>query len=1180
VKNSSFSKLWRLLSLLLGLAAGFLGGGDTSLGASTPSPIAIYQSPLSVAIAAHPQVVIAFANSESMDGNLSGAIMTGSGSLGSSLSELQNTASPVNFVVPAGFVPPPAPAPGLTAGAVGSSQPYTVPLNGNLVDNSPSRMNLAKAGIYSVLNSFMANTDFALMDYATGSLQESPTWVYYMSAGAGFTVVDTVPVTVPATRAVANPCYKVILTGGDAVGNACQSLSLKISGINAHQWLIIGSSSDDAVINDVLYDWTGAPPVCMAYSGPTPATPFVSPNTLAAYNAGGVTETYGAVTPSGCPSQTGPTNAGFVPYSAQVMYVERGFSYYTGSENSGTGNLLVGMATVGTNLSASNVAAQIAKFTSYLYPETNNQNTTEIKSSSTQAPTAGLLTGALNYYKTGTFASSNGCSASRYVVLVTDGLPTMDLTGKAWPPLGSTAAAGYGVTVTWNADNSLGSTNDQALTDTIATLKALNAAGIKTYIIGLGAGVTGNPQASPTLTAMAIAGGTNVYFPATNPAALTSDMQVIIATIQAGTQSTATAAVNSTSIHVGAVIYQGQFSSSDAAQDWSGNLYAFPINATTGTVNTSPSAALWAAQSLLDAEGPASRVIATWDTVANAGTPFEWTTGSPSKGIASSTLMGQALSNSQSSDTSGADSLAFLRGVQSLSFSNGGPFRARAHLLGDIVDSAPLYVAGASGNFSSTSYTSFVASVASRTPVVYVGANDGMLHAFSAATGGELFAYIPRGVFSNLQKLTGRYYAGMHQFYVDGSPTAGDVNFSNGTWHTLLAGGEGAGGNSIYAIDVTAPQSLTTESALSTAVLWDYTDTTNMGSTYSRPAIINANVGALVVFGNGYNSPSQTPVFYALNAQTGVPVALPINLCAKVPSACNTSVANGLSSIVAANLNGDLSSNATLVYAGDLQGNLWRIDISNVNPTLWTVTVLFQARNASGAMQPITTTPEVTLNPNYPRFVGEMVFVGTGQLLGVGDLSTTQVQSMYGVYDNNSAPTTPILRANMVQQTLTNITINLTGGGTLAGRTDTMNTVNLLQKGGWYVDLSLLSGERIISDPQIDSGAVIVTSIQPSSNVCVGGDFSWLNLFNFATGGAFSSAPLTLTTQTVAGVSLGESYASSPQVEISDSGSSSREILVTESGTGTDISTNGTVPIQGFYMVGSTLHRTAWTELR
>jgi len=1040
-------------------------------------------------------------------------------------------------------------------------------------------MNLAKSGLFAILNGFMANTDFALMDYATGQLQESPTWVYYMSAGAGFSVVDTVPA---AARAVANPCYHVNLTGGTAVGNACASMSSMISGISAHPWLIIGGSSDDAVINDVLYDWYGPPPLCMVWagsSGPSPLTPF-PPNgdTLATYNSGNVTETYnGGSAPGGCPNQTGPTNAGFVPYSAQVMYVQRGFSYYTYSEYSNTSNLLVKMTTVGSDLTPGNVAAKIATFTPFLYPETNNAATTEIKSSSTQAPTAGLLAGALNYYRNGNFSSSNGCSPSRYVVLVTDGLPTMDLEGRAWPPLGSTAAAGYGVTVTWNADGSLGTTNDQALTDTIATLAALKAAGIKTYIIGLGAGVAQNPEASPTLTAMAIAGGTNVYFPATDPTALASDMQVIMATIQAGTQSTATAAVNSTSIHVGAVIYQGQFSSSDSAQDWSGNLYAFPINAATGTVNTFPSAALWSAQTLLDAESPGKRVIATWDTVANAGTPFEWTTGSASSGIASNTAMGQALSNSQSTDTNGADSLAFLRGVQSLSYSEGGPFRARAHLLGDIVDSAPLYVAGASGNFNSMSYTSFVASVMARPPVVYVGANDGMLHAFSAATGSELFAYIPRGVYNNLAKLTGRYYAGNHEFYVDGSPVAGDVNI-NGTWHTVLAGGEGAGGNSIYAIDITSPQTLTSESALSAAVLWDFTDA-NMGLTYSRPAVINANEGALVVFGNGVNSSTQRPFFYALNAQTGAVVAK-IDLCAEVATACNGSVANGLSSVVVANLNGDLSSNATLVYAGDLEGNLWRIDISNVNPALWTVTVLFQARDASGAMQPITASPAVTLNPNYPRYVGEMVFVGTGQLFGISDLSTTQVQSLYGVYDNNSAPATPILRSNMVGQTLSNITINITGGGTVAGRTDTMNTVDLLQKGGWYVDFSLVAGERLISDPQVDSGAVIVTSVAPTGNICAGGDYSWLNLFNFATGGGFPSAPLTLTTQVVTSVSLGETYSSSPRVEINNSGSSSREILVTESGTGADMSTNGTVPIQGFDMYGRALHRTAWTELR
>lgn len=1182
MKRSLFLNHWRLSSVLVGLLVGLVAGGDTSF-AATPTAIPISSVPLTVAIPAHPQVVIAVGNSESMDGNLNGAILTGSGSLGSSVNELLSTTSQVNFQVPAGFSPP------VSGGAVGSMQPYTVQVNGNQVDNSPSRMNMAKIGLMTVITNFAVNTDFALIDYSTSAPAAVPTWVYYMSpAGQNFSVADSVPA---GKRGVPNPCYQVPITS-DAISTACQSMNSVIGGggVTAHPWLLIGASSDDTAINDVLYDINGSiGQMCVAYSGPSPATPFPPNYSLLAYETGSpaVRETYSASKGiGGCATQTGPTNAGYVPYSQQVMYVKRGFSYYTSSEFQTTGALVQGMLTSGAvpdfTPVTGTVPKMLASFAKFLAPETNNAGTPEIKSASTQAPTAGLLAKASNYFATATLPSTNGCAPTRYVVLVTDGLPTLDLAGHAWPPLGAASALpppnGYGVSATWNTDGSLATTNDQALQDTITNLLALKAAGIKTYIIGLGAGVTdgGNPQALAALTAMAVAGGTGQFFPATDPTTLSNDMQVILAAIQAGTQSTATAAVNSTSIHAGSVVYQGQFSTGDSAQDWSGNLFAFPVDPTTGAVNTSPSAALWNAQNLLNAQNPSTRVIATWDPTTGAGIPFEWTSGTPTHGIASSTLLGQQLSTN-ALDSSGADALSFLRGVQSFSASNGGQYRPRAQVLGDIVDSAPLYVGGASGNFTSTSYASFANSVATRPAVVYVGANDGMLHAFSALTGAELFAYVPSGVYSNLEKLTERNYASVHKFFVDGSPVAGDVNFGT-SWHTLLVGGEAAGGSSIFAIDVTAPQTLTTEALLSSAVLWDFTDA-NMGNTYSRPAIANANVGALVLFGNGYNSPTQKPFFYALNAQTGAVVGK-IDLCAQVTSAyCNLTLANGLSSVTAVSLNGDLSSNATLVYAGDLQGNVWRIDISNVNPTLWTVTVLFQARTPTGGPQPITVAPAVTLNPNYPRYVGEMVFFGTGQMLGIPDLTTTTIQSVYGIYDNNSVPSTPILRASLVQQTLTATTINLTAGGTLSGRTDSANTVNLLQKSGWYVDLTLVTGERIVSDPQVDSGAVVVTSVQPATSTCTGGDYSWLNLFNFATGGAFASAPLTLTSQIIEGISLGETFASAPRVEIDANGPVSREIMVTESGTGLATSLNDTVPIQGFQMYGRSLHRTAWTEL-
>ena len=208
-----------------------------------------------------------------------------------------------------------------------------------------------------------------------------------------------------------------------------------------------------------------------------------------------------------------------------------------------------------------------------------------MKAAATQSPIAGLLAGSYNYFKTNP-ASSNGCAASRYVVLVTDGLPTLDLSNHAWPPLGSSAAAGYGVTASFNPSplNTLIATNDQALTDVMTELAALQSIGVNTYIIGVGAGVDPavNMTAYQTLNAMAAAGGTNAYFPANSPGAVTADLQIIITKILAATQSTASAAVNSTGLNTNSVVYQSQFTTSDLYQDWTGNLYAFPINPTTG----------------------------------------------------------------------------------------------------------------------------------------------------------------------------------------------------------------------------------------------------------------------------------------------------------------------------------------------------------------------------------------------------------------------------------------------------------------------------------------------------------------------------------------------------------------------------------------------------------------------
>ena len=1151
---------WFPAAALLALA------GASNSQAATPPAVPISQVPLTINIPAHPQIVFAVANSQSMDGDLSGAIMAGSGGLAANLSTLQSSSSPLNFNIPAGFTPP------LNPGAAGVA-PYTVPSGGSQFDNSPSRLNVAKAGIAAILDSYLASADFALMDYQTARPNRFNTWLYLMSAPGGFTFTS-----IPGIkRYVPNPCFGVDTSAGDPVANNCANLDdyYGSQDILTKRYVEIGASSDDPSINDVLYAG-GLSPVCVVYGGPNPATPFPPNFSLGDYNVGGVGEGYtNQVNP--CAPFTGPTNAGFVPYSTEVMYVQRGFGFYSFGQSATNGTVLVTMQSAGATPTAASVAAARANFTAFLAPESNSNGSGEIKATALQSSMAGLISGAQRYISTSP-PSSNGCPTQRYVILLTDGLPTMDLNGRAWPPLGSASALGYSVTATFNGDGTLAATNSQALTDVITNLNTLRAAGTKTYIIGLGAGVdpTKNPIAAQTLKAMAIAGGTDDYFPATSPDTLTNDLQVILSGILAATQSVASAAVNSTGLNTDSVVYQSQFLTSDAAQDWTGNMFAFHINPDTGVVDNNVATAVWSAQSQLDAQSATSRLIATWDPIVSGATAFRWTAGPSVSGISSSTSLGTQLSTF-APDSNGQHVLDYLRGDSALEKAQGGQFRNRSHKLGDIVNSNPLYVGASSNGDRSASYVAFAASNASRPPVIYVGADDGMLHAFDATTGNERFAYIPRGVYGNLINLVSPFYNAVHRFYVNGSPQASDIQFGDASWHTVLVSSEGAGGKSVFAIDVSNPATIINEAALASTVLWDFTDA-DMGLGFATPAIAKTSSGWRVFVGNGYNSANRKPFLFALDAQTGATVAK-IDLCAAVGGACNNALSNGLSSAIAVNGGGQIAGSANLIYAGDLQGNLWRVDISDPNPASWTVSLLFQARDASNNPQPITTAPVATLNPRFPNLLGTMVYFGTGQFLGTPDLGTTTTQSIYGIYDppggyGGSPPT----RTNLTRQVLSTASV-----GAQAVRLVTSNAVNLPVKKGWYIDLTLLAGERAITDPRIESGgALVLTTFRPSPNPCSAGGESYLLVLNFATGGAFNSAQFdvngdhnidagdTVAGANPVGLSLGGVYASAPTIRSANFSTGSAVKLITES--------SGV--IKSVVEKGSSKHRTAWWETR
>lgn len=417
-------------------------------------------------------------------------------------------------------------------------------------------------------------------------------------------------------------------------------------------------------------------------------------------------------------------------------------------------------------------------------------------------------------------------------------------------------------------------------------------------------------------------------------------------------------------------------------------------------------------------------------------------------------------------------------------------FRDRAStVLGDIMNSTPAYSFNDDFGYGSTtvtlgghtSYGAYVAGKATRKPMVYVGANDGMLHAFNAETlgsnaGKELFAFVPAGVYSNLSKLTSPVYS--HKFFVDGPPTVGDV-YLGGGWKTYLVGGLGAGGKSVYALDISEASQFGEASfnastySPSALVKWEYTDT-NLGLTMGQMQIApNSNSQWAAIFGNGYNSGDDKAYLFVVNMSDGT-------LISKV--AAGTATSNGLATPYLHDSNGDKIPD--VAYAGDLKGNLWKF----VNTTgIWSLgnggNPLFTAL-LGGVAQPVTAAPRVLPHPNG----GVMIYFGTGSYLTDADLTNAGTQSIYGVWDDG---------VNRVTQGRTNLQgQTMTTSGNL--RTATATAPNWGTARGCYIDLPSGSpSERILSSPLIKDFStlqkrVIFTSSQPTADACDRGGTSWL----------------------------------------------------------------------------------------
>jgi type IV pilus assembly protein PilY1 len=659
--------------------------------------------------------------------------------------------------------------------------------------------------------------------------------------------------------------------------------------------------------------------------------------------------------------------------------------------------------------------------------------------------------------------------------------------------------------------------------------------------------------------------GRGDFLSAADPDALTEAMEDIFSEIAAGTGAASSVAFNTQNLESGALVFRAFFDTTTNT----GSLIAQDVSITGEISDT----IRWsAAEKLDDKTGNSSdtRKIVSFNASTNAGIPFNWTSlnGNDNDATAVSQkghlnlpiITGGDIATAP--DPLGEDRLNYLRGQSGNEGddASAGEFRPRpatAGKLGDIIHSSPVFVGKPPFSQRDTApfpaatladlYSTFVSSKTSRREIVYIGANDGMLHGFDANTGEEVFAYVPNLLFPELSALTDQDYT--HQFFVDMSPAVNDVvitpadgtNQNTESWNTVLVGGLGAGGAGYFALNVTDPDELDTEAEAADNVLWEFTQADdvgvtaddndlNLGISLRQPLIAMSNIAGtmgnrwVAIFGNGYNSASTDgdAELYILFLDGGIDGTwtrgtdfIKINTGKGKAESSDGTTPNGLGSVRGI----DIDNNGTVdaVYAGDLQGNVYRFDLSGSSTGGWSLPTgnpLFTATYQGGAtIQPFTNRPVVVKHPSES---GYMVIAGTGSYFTDEDASSTAIQSIYGLWDDFSSPSdnvTSVSYSKLLEQTLANAS-SVSGFNV---RTLTNNTIAANQWGtgnnryqGWVIDLDVESGgsvefpgERAVRNFLLRGNYVFVNTVIPKSDAaCTVGPGGFEYAFNPFTGGS------------------------------------------------------------------------------
>ena len=721
------------------------------------------------------------------------------------------------------------------------------------------------------------------------------------------------------------------------------------------------------------------------------------------------------------------------------------------------------------------------------------------------------------------------CQAN-FILALTDGLPTSD------DPV-STHVSDYDLD---------GNSEDNDVLDDVARalfdidlrpdLTDPNDPNHKNNIISYFIGFADPDLADNALLQSAGTQGGGSYQFADNASSLAASLNDTVNAISNSVGTQASVAFNSTSLDIGSVIYSAKFDTSD----FSGRLYARSLNPDTGRIQST----LWEASEELADETSGTRDIITY--YGGVGVPLQAT----STGVDGNPTDSAHEDDLNFNDTTGAadaawvDRLNYLRGDTTNdgtgSFRQRGNFSALVDnftgpkLLGDIVHSTPIYVgkpelnwpATFGGNNNNEKYEQFRIDEQDRTPMVYVGANDGMLHGFNAETGEEVFGYVPSLVldsarYEGLHSFTHSDYS--HNYYVDLTPTVSDIYINVDTtgnqdeWVSVLVGGLRGGGQGYFALNVTDPDNLD-EAHADEVVLWEFdgaTDSANLGESYSEAQIAKlANDKWAVIFGNGYNSDSGQAGLFIVYIEDGIDGTWSAGDWKFIPTGVGTDASgrkNGLSSPRLIDLNGDRVVDR--VYAGDLMGNMWSFDLSATSDSSWAVhggKPLFSAGADAG--QPdraILAAPLVARNTAVTGAgANVLVMFGTGQYLNSGDLTDNGAGSFYAVWDNDHTVSNPsIVTSDLALKALTTDNV--------ARIIDTANsdTLDWAVHHGWKMELDSgdvdgtgYAGERVISAATLRRNTLFFSTVSPNPQPCASSGSGYLMSLDFRSGEANTDA--------------------------------------------------------------------------